>query len=285
MNNLTQSGMNRRQLIGTGLLVGAGLFVPHAKAEEETNEMTDAEWQERAKTGDFTFQSDTAPWDEVSAIRLHVEMKELSPIVEKTQTHGVVELGLTDTTTGEEWSWHDFVITKSKANSWMATMFVTGPQGASDTMNPKPKWMPVDLSKFAFTVDTSIKKNATASITFLSGEKVDLADRGCFLTTACTLVRGLSDDCMELQTLRDFRDGYMRIQCREGAALVRQYYAEAPRVVAAIDALDCRRDVYDWMYRDLVLPSVRMVHNGMPAKALDHYGSFFSNLQGSMSRF
>lgn len=259
--------------------------MPRARAEEKEKEMTDEEWQERAKTARFTFRSDAAPWDEVSGIRLSLEMKELSPLVEKTQTHGVVELGLTEATTGEEWSWHDFVVTKSKADSWMAAMFVTGPQGASDTMNPKPKWMPVDLSKFAFSIDTSIKKNATASITFLSGEKVDLIDNGCFLTTACTLVRGLSDDCMELQTLRKFRDGYMIHQCREGAALVRQYYAEAPRVVAAIDGLDCRHEVYDWMYRDLVLPSVRMVRNGMPAKALDHYGSFFSELQGSMSRF
>ena len=31
-------------------------------------------------------------------------------------------------------------------------------------------------------------------------------DSGCFLTTACIRAKGLPDDCMELQTLRAYRD-------------------------------------------------------------------------------
>ena len=58
---------------------------------------------------------------------------------------------------------------------------------------------------------------------------------GCFLTTAVTEQRGEADDGPTLSVLRAFRDGYMT-RTAERRALVAEYYALAPRIVAAIPA-------------------------------------------------
>ena len=58
---------------------------------------------------------------------------------------------------------------------------------------------------------------------------------GCFLTTAVTERRGEPDDGPTLTMLREFRDGYMT-RTPERRALVEEYYAIAPKLVAAIPA-------------------------------------------------
>ncbi|MCY4408269.1 MAG: hypothetical protein OXC15_18015, partial [Rhodospirillaceae bacterium] len=60
-------------------------------------------------------------------------------------------------------------------------------------------------------------------------------DGGCFLTTAVTERRGEPDDGPTLTLLRAFRDGYMT-RTPERRALVEEYYAIAPKLVAAIPA-------------------------------------------------
>lgn len=101
---------------------------------------------------------------------------------------------------------------------------------------------------------------------------------GCFLTTACTAARGLPDNCMELQTLRAFRDSYMKTQASDGSSMIREYYKTAPAIVSAINVRDNAAEIYDWMYRDLVVPSVRLIQQGRNARALDHYAGFCMNL-------
>ena len=62
-------------------------------------------------------------------------------------------------------------------------------------------------------------------------------DGGCFLTTAAVALRGEADDGPALTALRGFRDGYMT-RTAERRALVAEYYAIAPAIVAAIPAGD-----------------------------------------------
>ena len=62
-------------------------------------------------------------------------------------------------------------------------------------------------------------------------------DGGCFLTTAAVELRGEADDGATLTALRGFRDGYMG-RTAERRALVAEYYAVAPAIVAAIPAGD-----------------------------------------------
>ena len=58
---------------------------------------------------------------------------------------------------------------------------------------------------------------------------------GCFLTTAVVELRGEADRGPTLTALRGFRDGYMA-RTAERRALVAEYYAVAPMIVAAIPA-------------------------------------------------
>lgn len=57
---------------------------------------------------------------------------------------------------------------------------------------------------------------------------------GCFLTTACTEAKGLPDNCIELETLRHFRDNYM-MNTPDGKADIAHYYKMAPSIVNAIN--------------------------------------------------
>lgn len=57
---------------------------------------------------------------------------------------------------------------------------------------------------------------------------------GCFLTTACCKYKGLPDDCAELETLRRFRDTYLK-ETEYGSELIRAYYESAPALVERIE--------------------------------------------------
>lgn len=54
--------------------------------------------------------------------------------------------------------------------------------------------------------------------------------KGCFITTAACEFKGLSDDCYELQVLRNFRDEVLTAM-PDGAAMVSAYYQIAPDLV------------------------------------------------------
>lgn len=58
---------------------------------------------------------------------------------------------------------------------------------------------------------------------------------GCFLSTACFASEGLPDNCIELQTLRKFRDDFVS-KSPNGVALIKQYYSEAPLILKRIEA-------------------------------------------------
>jgi len=61
----------------------------------------------------------------------------------------------------------------------------------------------------------------------------------CFLTTACCGYKGLPDNCLELETLRAFRDGYLKNQ-EYGPELIKMYYEDAPAIVQMIQSKpDC----------------------------------------------
>ena len=82
---------------------------------------------------------------------------------------------------------------------------------------------------------------------------------GCYLTTACVVSRGLPDDCIELQTLRSFRDSYLA-SLPNGHAEIDQYYQIAPAIVANIDKQSNREEIWNQVYAELIEPCVRMIH-------------------------
>ncbi len=77
----------------------------------------------------------------------------------------------------------------------------------------------------------------------------------CYLTTACTVAKGLPDDCEELSLLRAFRDGYLR-GTEGGEAEIAEYYAIAPGIVRAVNARTDAAEIWERLYSGLVLPCV-----------------------------
>ena len=92
-----------------------------------------------------------------------------------------------------------------------------------------------------------------------SGSNSGSGTEGCYLTSACVEARGLPDQCEELQTLRFFRDEYLKRQ-PGGQAEVEQYYAIAPEIVNAINRLPNATALWNCVFEELVAPCVRMIH-------------------------
>jgi hypothetical protein len=91
----------------------------------------------------------------------------------------------------------------------------------------------------------------------------------CYLTSACVDALGLPDDCAELTALRRFRDGYLGDHPR-GAALIREYYRDAPAIVAGIGRRAEAPRVYAAIYR-VVCACVSAIEDGQPETALALY--------------
>lgn len=91
--------------------------------------------------------------------------------------------------------------------------------------------------------------------------KGDTGSGGCYLTSACVEAKGLPDDCMELTTLRNFRDNWLKNQ-PGGLAEVAEYYAAAPKIVEKINALPNAKEIWGELYENLVLPCVKLIQKG-----------------------
>jgi hypothetical protein len=103
-------------------------------------------------------------------------------------------------------------------------------------------------------------------------------DDDCFLTTACVHHKQLADDCDELQTLRSLRDSFM-LSTDEGRALIKQYHITGPAIVHAINQCENKSEIYDYMYKHMILPSVGLVKQGRLQEATDYYTYFTKALE------
>ena len=101
---------------------------------------------------------------------------------------------------------------------------------------------------------------------------------GCFLTSACTEARGLPDDCEELTVLRAFRDGYMK-SLPQGQADICEYYHIAPAIVEKMHALPNSKEIFDQIYRELVIPCVELIHADKKEEAYTKYRQYVQTLQ------
>ena len=93
---------------------------------------------------------------------------------------------------------------------------------------------------------------------------------GCFITQACVDTMGLEDDGRVLTTLRYFRDKYMLADV-ERCMKVADYYLMAPAIVEAIGKREDKRQIYEQMYRDYVLPAVEAIDNMDYERAMEIY--------------
>lgn len=100
----------------------------------------------------------------------------------------------------------------------------------------------------------------------------------CFISTACVVAKGLPDDCLELRTLRNFRDGFVR-NLPQGQEIVQDYYATAPRIVQAIAARQGSDAVYTNLYTRLVERSVALIQAGKLQQAFANYQGIVRELK------
>lgn len=93
---------------------------------------------------------------------------------------------------------------------------------------------------------------------------------GCFITTATCEVMGLADDCDELQTLREFRDSWLKENHPED---ITQYYEEAPGIVERIKKIEESEDLFIYLYHAFIYPAVEKI------KAEDFQGAYITYKQ------
>ncbi len=100
---------------------------------------------------------------------------------------------------------------------------------------------------------------------------------GCFLTTACVNARGLQDDCLELETLRAFRERVL-MPSAGGRAMIKEYEHIAPLIVESIDSSEMPRSIWDGVYSD-VQKAASLVIAGSYNQAFEHYKGMTSKLK------
>ena len=99
---------------------------------------------------------------------------------------------------------------------------------------------------------------------------------GCFLTTAACEHRGLADDCVELQTLRQLRDSWMNKIFPED---IDAYYAIAPTIVSAIHNRIDASAIWESVFVDCIEPCVALCEQKSYDRAHAVYKAFVLNLE------
>ena len=72
----------------------------------------------------------------------------------------------------------------------------------------------------------------------------------CFITTACVRHYNLPDNCHQLETLRFFRDSYLRNQ-KDGKELIHQYYSIAPTLVKFLNQHPEKETIYRKIFHQI----------------------------------
>lgn len=108
------------------------------------------------------------------------------------------------------------------------------------------------------------------------GGSGDSEDEGCFITTAVCKYLGKPDDCDELQTLRAYRDSWMR---ENQPADVVEYYKEAPALVAKLEAKGSSSVFFKYLYDVYILQALIHIEDGKPELAHSTYKEMYEEVR------
>ena len=101
---------------------------------------------------------------------------------------------------------------------------------------------------------------------------------GCFITTAVCSTLDKGDDCAELTSFRQFRDGWLTND-DGGQALIEEYYQIAPQIVAAIDTQATSNDIYAGIWEAYLQPAFTALQASDNQSAKDIYVNMVRDLQ------
>ena len=119
-------------------------------------------------------------------------------------------------------------------------------------------------------------------------EKVSRAEAGCYLTTAMCEIMNYDDDCITLNTLRDFRDNYMKNNS-ECLPLLNDYDVVGPIICDKLKKDDNNIMIAHIMLTEFIIPAIDCIKNNyfddaiciykdMTIKLMEHYDLDTSNL-------
>ena len=138
-------------------------------------------------------------------------------------------------------------------------------------------WCKAGSSEVSVEYSTE-KKYCTDDSWYQKCPKYPKSSGGCFITSACVNAKGLPDDCMELATMRVFRDHWLKKQPNGGVEIAR-YYEIAPIIVEKIDADYNSIAIYERIYNDYITPCVLDVGKGQNEAAYIHYKTMITELE------
>ena len=98
----------------------------------------------------------------------------------------------------------------------------------------------------------------------------------CFLTTACTQLKGLPDHCHELTVLRRFRDEYLK-KLPEGEAMINEYYRVAPLIVEKMKLCPEEETTLNEIFKTITT-CVAYIELNQPGEALMAYKTMVLDL-------
>lgn len=104
----------------------------------------------------------------------------------------------------------------------------------------------------------------------------------CYITTAVCESFSKSDDCYELNVLRDYRDHYLKT-IPEGEAIIKEYYDIAPTIVKRINRQENSREIYKDIWTTYLSPCIRMVEENKNEECKELYIKMVRNLQKEYS--
>ncbi len=100
----------------------------------------------------------------------------------------------------------------------------------------------------------------------------------CFITTAVCQKDGKPDNCPELTSFRNFRDGYLR-SCEDGPALIDAYYEMAPSIVLALELSPDRDAKYDAIWQKYLSACYEDIQAGRLKQCKERYTAMVKNLE------
>lgn len=162
-----------------------------------------------------------------------------------------------------------FIVKKSSSGSILSTERLSSLSKVPSYFHNELRFVADLHPGSTFNVDIFTSSSTKAYI--LDDNRQESED--CFLTSACTFSKQLPDNCYELQTLRTFRDEYMKSFDR-GNKLVEDYYQIAPPIVKKINQLPNKKEIYEYMYQTLVLPSIAYIELGEKDTAMEYYKEY-----------
>ena len=108
--------------------------------------------------------------------------------------------------------------------------------------------------------------------------KCEETSSGCFITTACIYSLNCADDCLILNTLRKFRDTYMKNK-DNGDAEINDYYKYAPVIVKKIDASPNKSLIYKELFDKYIKPCFELINKKCYKMAYLLYSEMYSDLK------